>query len=88
MFNCKQASELVSQSLDRPLTITERMSVRIHLLICKACARFGRQLAIMQVTIKKFIADTEQNAELNLSPDAKERMAVAIETQWLESGRR
>lgn len=86
MLSCKQASELVSQSLDRHLTIRERMSVRFHLLICAACARFSRQLAFMQVTIKKFIADTEQNKELKLSSDAKERMTKIIKTKVVESG--
>lgn len=86
MLSCKQASELVSQSFDRHLTMRERMSVRFHLLMCIACARFGRQLAFTQITIKKFITDTEQNEELKLSPDAKERMTKAIKTRVIESG--
>lgn len=86
MLSCKQASELVSQSLDRHLTMRERMSVRFHLLICVACARFGHQLAFMQITIKKFITDTEQNEELKLSPDAKERMAESMKTKVVEPG--
>lgn len=87
MLSCKQASELVSQSLDRPLTMRERLSVRFHLLICAACARFSRQLAYMQATIEKFVLDTEQNEGLKLSASAKERMAEAMKSKVVESGR-
>ncbi len=86
MLSCKQVSELVSQSLDRSLTMRERMSVRLHLLMCAACARFGRQLAFIQATIKKFISDTEQNEAQKLSPNAKERMAKEIESKVVKSG--
>jgi hypothetical protein len=86
MLSCKQASELVSQSLDRSLTMRERMSVRLHLLICAACARFGRQLAFIQAMIKKFISDTEQNEALKLSPNAKDRMTKEIESKVVKSG--
>lgn len=86
MLSCKQTSELVSQSLDRPLTWKQRMSVRLHLLMCAACTRFSRQLALMQTTIDKFIFDTEQNLALKLPLDAKQRMTEAIKTRVVESG--
>lgn len=86
MLSCKQASELVSQSLDRSLTMRERMSVRLHLLICAACARFSRQLAFIQTTIEKFVSGIEQNKALKLSLIAKERMAKEIESKVVKSG--
>lgn len=86
MLSCKQASELVSQSLDRQLTMRERFSLRFHLLICAACTRFSRQLAYIQATIKKFVFDTEQNEGLKLSASAKERMAEAMKSKVVEPG--
>ena len=86
MLSCKQASELVSQALDRPLSVKERWSVRFHLLICTACTRFSRQLAFMQTTIKKFVSETEQNEQLQLSPTAKARMTEVLKSERLESG--
>lgn len=86
MLSCKQASELVSQALDRPLSIRERWSVRFHLMICTACTRFSRQLAFMQATIEKFFSETEQDEQLKLSPTAKARMAEVLRSETLESG--
>lgn len=80
MLNCKQASELVSQSLDRPLILKERWSVRFHLLICAACKRFAHQLMLMQAAILKLRSDTEQNEQLRLSLQARERMSKVLES--------
>ena len=85
MLSCKQASELVSQALDRPLSIRERWSVRFHLFICRACTRFSRQLAFMQATIEKFVSETEQNEQLQLSSTSKARMAEVLRSETLES---
>lgn len=47
MLTCRQASQLVSESLDRPLTLSERLRVRLHLFVCTACERFVRQLKLL-----------------------------------------
>ncbi len=44
MLSCKQASQLISQSLDRRLSGRERWSLRFHLIICYMCTRFSKQL--------------------------------------------
>ena len=37
MLSCKDATERMSQSLDRPLSVAETISLRFHLLICRGC---------------------------------------------------
>jgi len=81
MLTCKQASELVSQSLDRTLTRSERWSLRFHLLICVACARFNRQLHTIQTVIDKWLSDTGQNEHLQMPLQAKARMSQALESE-------
>jgi predicted anti-sigma-YlaC factor YlaD len=80
MLSCKQASELLSQSLDRPLTRRERWALRLHLWICAACRRFGRQLMLIRLAVGKVVAETEQNENLRLSPEARLRMTRALES--------
>ncbi|CAG0993311.1 hypothetical protein MTYP_02402 [Methylophilaceae bacterium] len=80
MLSCRQASELVSQSLDRPLNLRERIAVRFHLLICTACTRFSRQLALMHAAIKKLASETEQNESLQLSRQVRDRITRALES--------
>lgn len=37
MLSCKEATELISQGMDRRLSLAERMGLRLHLLICRGC---------------------------------------------------
>lgn len=43
MKSCRDTSALVSRSLDESLSWTERLQVRMHLLMCSACRNFERQ---------------------------------------------
>jgi hypothetical protein len=50
MFNktCKETSVLVTQSMDRRLSWGERLGMRIHLSVCDNCARFMKQMRLIQ----------------------------------------
>lgn len=48
MMNCKQASRMVSEGLDRELGLLERMQLRLHLFVCDRCTNFSRQSAFLR----------------------------------------
>ncbi len=48
MLNCKQNSELLSQALDRPVTFREKMAMRFHLMMCRGCRNYEKQLAFIR----------------------------------------
>lgn len=79
MLSCKQTSLLVSQSLDRPLTWRERWAVRAHLLICVYCRRFTKQLKFIRRQMQGWQQQTNENADLQLSLAAKERIAQQLD---------
>jgi hypothetical protein len=81
MLNCKQTSQLVSQSLDRRLTWKERLAVRLHLLICKYCARFNRQLLAMRAGLQRHSQAIEDDSNIQLPADAKARIAKVLESK-------
>lgn len=54
MLNCKEAAALMVAREDRSLPLTERVTLRMHLLICKACPRFERQLLTMRNAMKQW----------------------------------
>jgi len=54
MMHCKHATSLMSQAQDRQLTLTERLRLRFHMVICNGCANYNKQLDIIRKTIKKF----------------------------------
>ena len=47
MLNCKQNAELLSQSLDRPVTLREKVAMRMHLMMCRGCRNFEKQLTFI-----------------------------------------
>ena len=57
-LTCKEATQLVSQGLDRELSAWERIKLRLHLTICDACSLFQRQTAFMRRALKR-LADNE-----------------------------
>ena len=48
MFSCKDVSQLVSESMDRSLPFYQRVLIRMHLMMCKYCARFKNQLLTLR----------------------------------------
>jgi Putative zinc-finger len=50
-LSCREASRLISESLDRELTRRERWSLRLHTFICTACKRFAQQTKIIREAV-------------------------------------
>jgi predicted anti-sigma-YlaC factor YlaD len=54
--NCREVTELVLAGEDRRLGLVERLAVRMHLQICKACPPFARQVALMREALPRWRA--------------------------------
>ena len=44
--------------MDRPLTLLERLRLRMHILICPACTRFDRQMDFLRQAMRKMPPDS------------------------------
>ncbi len=44
MITCREASQLISRARDVRLAWRERLALRLHLLACEMCRRYGRQI--------------------------------------------
>lgn len=44
MMSCKRATEQISVGLDRPLTFSEKLSLKVHFMMCGNCSRCQKQL--------------------------------------------
>jgi hypothetical protein len=53
MLKCKQATRLMSQAQDRPLSMRERIGLRMHLLMCSGCTNFNKQLDFIRSACHK-----------------------------------
>ena len=79
MLTCKQASQLISQSLDKKLNWQERFALHLHLFICKYCLRFSQQLNTLRVALKRVSESVENDTNITLPSETKARIAKSIE---------
>ncbi|WP_040481953.1 zf-HC2 domain-containing protein [Luminiphilus syltensis] len=55
MLNCHNATQLMSESQDRPLTRRERWGLAFHTAMCGACRRFQSQVAVLGGLSRQFL---------------------------------
>ncbi len=81
MLNCRETSKLASESMDRSLPLGTRISMRLHLMMCRFCRRYFHQIRFIREALK--LTDEEYNADLDssvitLPPDARERIEESL----------
>lgn len=55
MMNCKEATRLLSEKKDRPLSARENMALKFHTMICAGCRNFGKQMNALSVFSQSYI---------------------------------
>ena len=55
MLNCREVTRLLSESQDRTLGLTERMTVKIHLMMCTGCRNFGVQMDTLRQMARAYV---------------------------------
>jgi hypothetical protein len=72
--NCKEASRLQSQALDRKLPWGQRFGLQIHLLLCEWCRRYGKQIRLLRDGIHEHPDHLPEPVGEKLSQNARERI--------------
>ena len=83
MLTCKQASKLISQSLDRPLTWSEKVQLKLHLFICDPCMHFKQQLNTLRTALLKIRSSIENDSTIKLPLVVKDRIMHMIESKQI-----
>lgn len=81
MLRCKDATQLISQSMDTSLPIVKRIRLRLHLRICVWCARYERQLLLIRQALRRLDAAgdrPEAPPGETLSEDTRERIRESL----------
>jgi hypothetical protein len=80
MLSCQQTSLIVSQSYDRRLLWRERIGIRLHLMLCAACANFKRHMDFLRTALRSYAQqELQDNEQVRLSAEALERIARKID---------
>lgn len=48
MRNCKEMTELISTSLERPLKLSEKMEKKFHTMMCDACRSYEKNVLTLR----------------------------------------
>ncbi len=78
---CKQMAPVMSESLERPLSLRERVTLKLHLWVCVWCVWYLEQLRTMRVALRTRGAQNETDevdSAVKLSEEARERIRRAI----------
>lgn len=74
-LNCRDVARIVSDSMDHPLPLTQKLKVRIHLAMCKYCARFAKQMHFLRKICQE---QAEPPSDAALPDEARHRIHQAV----------
>ena len=80
-LHCREASELVSDELEAPLSRLEALALRGHLLVCSSCRRFRRQIRLIReaARLRARSAEASSGPDGRLSDEARRRIVRALD---------
>ena len=72
--NCREVSRLQSEALDHALTPLQRFGLRVHLILCKWCRRYGKQIRFLRRAAHEHSDQVAEASPGTLSPEARQRL--------------
>lgn len=72
--SCQEASRLQSRALDEPLGRAENLGLRVHLVLCRWCRRYGRQLVQLREAARRHPDHPDASLPTSLPPEGAQRL--------------
>ena len=79
--NCREASRLQSDALDRPLSFHKQIGLRIHLVLCQWCRRYGKQILLLRQAVRAQPDKVNDATPSALSPEARARFKRVLQDE-------
>jgi hypothetical protein len=54
MMNCRVATRLMSEAQERPISLSENLSLRMHRMMCRGCRNFEKQMRLLRKASQAF----------------------------------
>ena len=77
---CKQTVEIISQSMERPLTLRERVLLKLHLWVCMWCLWYMEHLQLMRDALRVQENENDEASTTRLSDEARETIRRSLTT--------
>lgn len=85
MLTCKETARLVSEGLDRKLSLWQRMNLRLHLTMCGACSSYRRQVETLNRIVRRRFDESTVDVTATDAPacpeQSKRRITKSIREQ-------
>jgi hypothetical protein len=78
MINCKAYAELSSQRMDRHLSLWDRISMKLHQLLCPPCGLIHQQFKAIRNACRFSYDDGASDEDGRLPDEARERMKAVM----------
>ena len=75
---CQEMAPLMSESLERRLTLPEFLKLRLHLLVCAWCARYLKQIRFLRWLMRQQTLPANDRPVVALSGEARDRIANSL----------
>ena len=79
VFNCKQATFLITKKSERRLSIPENLKLFYHLLFCEPCKDFSKQSHIIDDAMHHCQEELSQHPPHILPEDSKKKIQEMID---------
>ena len=78
MLSCKQIVSLASKNIDAELIWHEKLEFKIHLIMCKHCNHYAKQLKLIQQAVVNLGEQIQTDKSIRLSSVARRRIAGTL----------
>jgi len=75
---CKEASRLQSDGFERTLTVSERLRLRLHLLICGACRNYASNIKLLHQLFHTIQSQKESAEHVVLPENSRTRIQDSL----------
>ena len=78
MINCREATRLISQSMDAKVAWHRRLAMKVHLLYCVWCRRYAAQLRFLRRATRQSPPEALAAPTQKLSAAEKEQLRTRL----------
>ncbi len=63
MMNCRKATQLLSESQERSLNLSEKTALRFHVMMCSRCRHCQQHMDILRMATKAYAKGVSENKD-------------------------
>ena len=79
--SCDIITHKISKSMDHNISMRERLQIKLHILGCKLCKRYQKQLTTLNDAFENYAQDETTDQKDTLSDEARQKIKKILSNQ-------